>query len=445
MSDSTPPPAETASTILLLSVDSLRSDRIHAERDGIALTPNLDALAEDSVEFTTGVAPGPSTADSVPSMLTGSYPSQFSGFSLPPAGTGPPTLAETLSEHDFATAAFNQNNLLARRYNFDRGFDYYYDISEDTREEAGRGTWRLRVRNLIEDTPLMSLARHFQTVLMERFGRSLYVLDEKGDRLTDRAIEWLKDTSGKRFLWMHYMDTHHPYLSSTAVQDAFGRRLPDEQILKLSRRARSDSDALSDREIRDLKYAYDCSVRFVDEQIGRLVDVLTEEGTLDDALVIVTADHGEEFLEHGEFGHRGALWDELIRVPLMIRYPPAGRATVDGQAGVQSLVETVVDGDGWFNHIEGGEEYVLAETDAGVDGVRCCRGSEYKLIVNGKRRITTHIDDRELVIEEADVPEDVFEDLEVRLKDTYDSFDGTDARDIEALEDDLSALGYLSE
>jgi arylsulfatase A-like enzyme len=446
MSDSVPPPAEAADTILVLSVDSLRRDRVHAEREGVPLTPNLDALAEHSIEFADGVSPGPGTADSVPAMVTGGYPSQFPGFSLPPAGTEPLTLAEHLSDRGFRTAAFNQNNLISRRYNFDRGFDFYYDISEETREEAGRGTWRLRVRKLIEDTPLMGVARAAQTLLMEKFGKSLYVLDEPGDGLTDRALEWLDETGGRRFLWMHYMDTHHPYLSSEEVQDAFGRRLPEEEILKLSRKARSDGESLTDREVRDLEYAYDCSVRFVDEQIGRLVDFLAAEGELGDALVVVTADHGEEFLEHGEFGHRDALWDELIRVPLIARYSQAGSADVDGQAAVRAMVETVVDGAGWFDNLDDGEEYVVAETSAGRDGVRCCRGRKYKLIVDGDDRTVTRIaDDGEEVVPESDVPAAVVDAMEAELAKTYDEYGDGEPIDEAELQEDLAALGYLED
>ncbi|MFB6227484.1 MAG: sulfatase [Halobacteriales archaeon] len=440
------PPPETVDTIILLSVDSLRLDRIHAERNGKQLMPAVTALAEEAVEFETGISPGPATADSVPAMLTGAYPSQFSGFSLPPAGSEPRTIAERLADRGFTSAAFHQNNLITRRYNFDRGFDHYYDISEETREETGQGTWRLKVRNLIEDTPLMKVARWVQTQAMERFGKSLYVLDEPGDSLTDRALDWLDDAESKRFLWMHYMDTHHPYLSPPEVQRRFGREIPEERLLQLSRKARSDAETLTDEEVEDLVYAYDCAVRFVDEQIRRVIDHLEDTGHLDDAMVVVTADHGEEFMEHGEFGHRTSLWDELITVPLIVKHPDVKARTVEGQAPVQLIPDTLVEGTGLFEAVNGGVEYVVAETSAGRDGIRCCRGNGFKLVLDGDERIVTRIDeDGERVVTDSEVSDDVLDELEERLDETHESYGDTGDIDEEALREDLAALGYLDE
>jgi len=147
-------PAEEFENIILLSADSLRADRIHQTRNGEPLTPRIDELAADSIEFQPGVAPGPSTRDTMPSMLTGRYPSEFDEYGLPTADTPPRTIAEELSERGFATAALSHNNFTSRRYNIDRGFDYFDDVSEEARKENNRSAWRLYVRDRIEDTPV---------------------------------------------------------------------------------------------------------------------------------------------------------------------------------------------------------------------------------------------------------------------------------------------------
>jgi arylsulfatase A-like enzyme len=380
-------------------------------------------------------------------MLTGAYPSQFPGFTLPSSNTKPQTIAERLSEHGFMTAAFHQNNLITRRYNFDRGFDHYYDISEETREETGRGTWRLRTRNLIEGTPLMQVARWAQTQVMERFGRSLYVLDEPGDSLTDRALNWLDDTSSKRFLWLHYMDTHHPYIAPSEVQRTFGREISEQRLLRLSRKARSEADTLTEQEVTDLVYAYDCAVRFVDEQIGRILNYLESVSSLDDSMVAVTADHGEEFMEHGEFGHRTSLWDELITVPLIVHHPDHEPQAVGGQAPIRWLPDTLVEGSGLFTAVKDGVDYTVAETSEGQDGVQCCRGMGFKLLVeDDDHRTVTRLDgEGERVVDEGEMPTDVFDEMEVQLGKTHQVYRGSNKADSETLREDLSALGYLDE
>lgn len=139
------PPADELDNIVLLSADSLRFDRIHASRSGEPLTPNIDKLAEVSIEFNPGVAPGPSTRDTMPSLLTGQYPSEFDEYGLPRSRTGPLTIAEELSDRGFSTAGLSHNNFTSRRYNMDRGFDFFDDVSEEARKENNRGAWRLYV------------------------------------------------------------------------------------------------------------------------------------------------------------------------------------------------------------------------------------------------------------------------------------------------------------
>jgi len=441
MSDPPVRPVEASDTIVLLSVDSLRHDRVHAERDGTPLTPTLDAFADEAVEFGAGVAPGPGTTDSVPSILTGELPSRFPGFALPEPGSGPPTIAERLDDRGFATAAFHQNNLISRQYGFDRGFDRYHDISEETREETGRAAWRLWIRDLIEETPLMDVARWLQDQATRWLGRSLYVLDEPGDSLTDRALEWLDATEGKRFLWMHYMDAHHPYLAPDRIQKIFDATIPREEVLTISRKARSAPENLTDREIERLELHYDCAVRFVDEQIGRVLERVEE-----DATVVVTADHGEEFFEHGAFGHRGALWEELVRVPLLVRAPGTEPRFVNAQAPVRGLVDTVFEGQGWFDLLEDGADRVVAEASTDADWLRCCRGREYKLIRDEERIVTRLTDRGEEIVDPEIVPEETMAAFDREL-DAAEDAAGEAARDVdgEALREDLAALGYLDE
>lgn len=438
------PPADELDTIVLVSADSLRFDRIHASRSNEPLTPTLDALAEDALEFTPGVAPGPSTRDTMPSMLTGQYPSEFDEYGLPERGIGPLTIAEELSDRGFDTAGLSHNNFTSRRYNIDRGFDFFDDVSEEARRENDRGAWRLRVRNLIEDTPLMSLAGRANSLAMEYLGRSLYLRNESAERITDRALEWMDEAGNERFLWVHYMDTHHPYLSPERIQQKFGRTYAKERIKRLSQKTRSGQDSITDEDVPEMEYVYDCTVRYVDEQIGRIVDRLRVEGELENSLIVVTSDHGEGFGEFGKFGHAGELWDTLIAVPLIVYHPDGPTETVNGQAPLRLLKETIVGDGGLFDLTNDGTDFVLTEVPDYRDDLRAVRGEEYKLIDRGGEQVATCVADRE---EESipleDVPDDVRRQLEAELKRDFDPIAVSADVDRREFRKDLEALGYL--
>jgi arylsulfatase A-like enzyme len=438
------PPADELDNVVLLSADSLRFDRIHASRNGEPLTPTLDALAEDAIEFTPGVAPGPSTRDTIPSMLTGKYPSEFDEYGLPKRGVGPLTLAEELSDRGFDTAGLSHNNFTSRRYNVDRGFDFFDDVSEEARKENDRGAWRLYVRDLIEDTPLMDLVGHANTLAMEYLGRSLYLRNEAAEAITDRALEWMDGAGDRRFLWVHYMDTHHPYLSPERIQRKFGRTYSKEHIKRLSQKTRSGQDTITDEDIPEMEYVYDCTVRYVDEQIGRIVDHLRAEGELENSLIVVTGDHGEGFGEFGKFGHADELWDTLVAVPLIVYHPDGPAKTVDGQAPLRLLKESVVGGGGVFDLTDDGTDFVFTEVPNYRDELEGVRGREYKLIDRGGEREGTHMTDgAEERIPVADIPDDVRRRLEAELDREFDPISVSADVDRREFRKDLEALGYL--
>ena len=441
-----PVPADELDNVILLSADSLRFDRIGATRNGEPLTPRIDELAEDALEFQPGVAPGPSTRDTIPSMLTGKYPSEFDEYGLPTSGTGPLTIAEELSDRGFDTAALSHNNFTSRRYNIDRGFDFFDDVSAEARKENNRGAWRLYVRNIIEDTPLMDLAGRANNLTMEYFGRSLYLRNEAAEGITDRALDWMDEAGDKRFLWVHYMDTHHPYLSPKRIQEKFGQVFSKKHIKQLSQKTRSAQDEITDEDIPEMEYVYDCTVRYVDEQIGRIVDKLREEGEFESSLIVVTGDHGEGFGEFEKFGHADELWDTLVAVPLILRHPDGPDITVDGQAPLRLLRDSIVDGSGLFDLTKEGTNYVYTEVPNYRDDIQGVRGREYKLIEKYDERIgtqTTNGNEKQLPID--DIPEEEQEQLELELNRDFESTQVAADVDRQEFREDLAALGYLDE
>lgn len=439
-------PADKLDNVVLLSADSLRFDRIHATRNGEPLTPNIDKLAKESIEFNPGVAPGPSTRDTMPSMLTGQYPSEFDEYGLPRSGTEPLTIAEELSNRGFETAGFSHNNFTSRRYNMTRGFDFFDDVSEEARKENNRGAWRLYVRDLIEDTPLMDLVSHANNLAMEYLGRSLYLRNEAAGGITDRALDWMESTDGKRFLWIHYMDTHHPYLSPEHIQEKFGRTYSREHIKKLSQKTRSAQNKITEEDIPDMEYVYDCTVRYVDEQIGRVVDQLKSKDEFENSLIVVTGDHGEGFGEFGKFGHADELWDTLMAVPLIVYEPEIDGKSVDGQAELRLLRDSIVDGSGLFDLTDAGSDYAFMEVPNYRGEIQGVRGRQYKLIDRGDKYTATEIKNgTETEISVDEIPDEERKRLEEELDKDFETTQVASDVDRHEFREDLAALGYLDE
>jgi arylsulfatase A-like enzyme/cytochrome c-type biogenesis protein CcmH/NrfG len=282
----TAPPA-SAPSVVLVTLDTTRADRMGFLGSGRGLTPRLDALAREAVVFERAYAQAPITTVSHATLLSGTYPQLHGvndfGVPLPPSV---PWLPELLQARGYRTAAFVGSLILDPRGGlapgFDRGFDSY---------EAG-----FRVRRGKED--------RYQT--MER---------RAGD-VMGRALKWLDERKGEPFMvWVHLYDAHDPYEAPAP----FGPR--------------------------HAKAPYDGEVAYVDAQVGRLVEALRARSLYDDTVVVVAADHGESLGEHGETTHGVFLYDSTIRVPLLLKLAHgrlAGRrATV--RAGLVDVAPTVLD------------------------------------------------------------------------------------------------------
>jgi len=281
------PPASRPS-VLLVTIDTLRADRLGCYGHAGAATPTLDGLAARGVRFATGVAHAPLTGPSHACLLTGLTPlghgfRDNGGFVLPPA-VG--TAAEDFRQAGYRTAAFVSGFPLDRRFGFDRGFETYDD-------HLPRGSDRRR------------------TPYVERFA----------DATTDAVLRWLQGTpsSGASassggpgspfFLWVHYYDPHAPYEPPGALADRF-RAAP-----------------------------YDGEIAFVDTQLARLLRALEETGALARTVVLATADHGESLGEHGEGTHGLFVYDSTLKVPWIVAGPgvPAGRVSSTVARGIDVL------------------------------------------------------------------------------------------------------------
>jgi arylsulfatase A-like enzyme len=295
-----------APNVLLILVDTLRTDHVSAygyERD---TAPSLARLAAEGIRFDRAYAAASWTKPSVASIFTGQYPHRH-GLNemlakLPEAAV---TVAERMSRAGFRTAGVVSHNFVDARNGFRQGFAYY-----DSSEARGH-SW--------EST-------------------------EGVTRLAENLLEELHSDEAPFFLFVHYFDPHYEYRRHPEFAFApgsEGRLRGGEDIHEL----RALGPELTSEEIAFLESVYDEEVRATDAGIGALLDALRSQGAEEDTLVIVAADHGEEFFERGWLGHTRTLYEEVIRVPLIVRSPDsegAGRV-VSEPVSLVSLAPTILD------------------------------------------------------------------------------------------------------
>jgi len=336
-----PPPA-TATNVVLVTIDSLRADHLGVHGYGRPTSPRLDALAAEGVSFervrAQAAAPTPSTA----SLLTATFPSRHGAFrDRSTVADEALSLAEILKQAGVKTAAFSANPWITPEFGFGQGFDHFFAVP----------------RERIVRFPLLLLAirrvnRSFdpQAQLYDRLRRRI-VEDvptwERDQQVTAAALAWIEANRAKPFFaYLHYMSLQQPYRAPGPRGTRFVPKgvtepaMPPPTSLLFSRAA----PPLDDDAYDEVVASYDGSILFVDHLVGRLVRGLGALGVLDDTVVVVTSNHGQEFYEHRNWGHGHSLYDEVLLVPLLMRHPslPADRRVVS-PAMLVDVVPTILE------------------------------------------------------------------------------------------------------
>ena len=278
----------TQPTIILITLDTTRADHLSCYGYAKKTTPNIDKLAENALIYDHAIAPATWTLPSHASLFTGKFPSSH-GAQYDPNGAlqltqgiaGPDgwdiyrarplaldekTLADYLRDAGFRTGGFVAGPWLKQLFGLDKGFDHYDDNG-----------------------------------ITELNGRS-------ANNLTDAALKWLDPKSEKpQFLFLNYFDPHWPLVPPVAYARPFlprgvvsaGRRLTKGEQLGL----------------------YDGEIHYMDHHVGRLLDYLKQHDMYENAWIIITADHGELYREHGEVGHGDIPYQEVVHIPLIVKDP----------------------------------------------------------------------------------------------------------------------------
>ena len=326
------------SNVVLVTVDSLRADAIGAYDDE-RYTPVMDSIANSGTVFERAFATGNWTPFSFPSIFASRPVFADTGRI---GVDGVPTLASVLSEADVATGGFNAaNGFLTSHWGYEAGFDEFEPFvasvgsSIYSRYLATHPTveaWiqlvtspvrriSSRLRGKADDRPFLDTSRMFH--------------------VEHAAAEFVAETDSPFFLWVHYMDAHTPYVPAPRyIREVSSDLLGTHRMLHAHTRTGLGWD-VGERTLGDLRTLYQAAVRQVDASIGRLVDTLADNDIADETAVVLAGDHGEEFQEHGHLAHYPKLYDELIRIPLVVDVPGADGRRINGQVGLDAVPPTV--------------------------------------------------------------------------------------------------------
>lgn len=243
------------SRIFLITVDTLRADRLGCYGNQSVPTPHVDRLAADGILFKNAVAQVPLTLPSHSSILTGTHPvfhgvRDQTGFFLAPQHQ---TLAEILKGRGYSTAAFVSSVVLDSRYGLNQGFDHYFDDFDSSRSASSS-------------------------------------LERKGEETLSAALSWLNQArSDQVFVWIHFYDPHAPYAAPEPWKTRFARQ------------------------------PYDGEVAYVDSLVGKFLNFLEERDWYRSSVIVLASDHGEDLGDHGENTHGLFVYDSTVRIPLIIK------------------------------------------------------------------------------------------------------------------------------
>ena len=297
-----PPLDPTSPNVVLITIDTLRADHVSTYGYSRETTPHIDALATEGALFEEAYSVSSTTLPSHASLFTSLYPDEHgvlkNAFVLPEDAR---TLAEVMASRGYDTAAFVSSFVVDRRFGLAQGFALYDDD----------------FRGAEYSSPIRVYEGHKLEAPYDRRGRAT----------TKRVLDWLRerDPTIPFFLWVHYFDPHSPYDPPDAFRDKF----------------LSTNDPGSEQWAID---HYDGDVRYVDEEVGRLLHGLDEFVPGQERLTILTSDHGEGLWEHGYLEHGVFLYEEMVHVPLILHWTgriPAGRR-IPGLVGGVDVLPTIL-------------------------------------------------------------------------------------------------------
>jgi arylsulfatase A-like enzyme len=420
-------------SLVLITVDCLRADHVGFLGYRGGTTPFLDSLAAQSWVFKNAVVAGTPTYYSFPAIMASRYPLAF-GRDIVGLAPGESTLAATLRGAGYATAGFSAANpYLSRRFGYDQGFETFRDFLETEaaipkKDSSAKNGTSLRSRvNIGLEKFCRSLGAgaiydeaYFQ-YLQRAVAPPVSSLDTlrpfpSADLLVDQARSWLASSGqGPFFLWLHLMDPHSPYYPAQKSLALMGNaRVTPSRARYLNafwNRGNVGMKKLA-RHHEDILQLYDACIRWVDTQVERLAGVLRQFGRWENCVFALTADHGEEFLEHGGHYHAPTrLPEEITHVPVLLRAPGTRPRSAEAPFSLLHLAPTLLhalgaaapesfQGKSYYSQMERGEDWEASAITECINGctnpfqpanriaprLLAVRQRQYKLVVDFKEQ-----------------------------------------------------------
>ncbi len=353
--------------VVLITLDALRPDHLGCYGYHRQTSPHIDEFARSATRFTEAITQSSYTKGAVTSILSGQYVVQHGmrhHYQVLPRDVE--LLPQVLRRYGYDTAGFVWSQFLSPAMGYGNRFDSY---------------------DAFVPVP-------FSRFCLVRFQDALGLWPvEQGypsaARITRRALDWLRNPKQPFFLYLHYKEPHYPYEAPDQYRLwSEPGRTPIDPFILFERLAK-DPDYLHTPEFKqewlDILDAYDACTRYGDEKVGEVFSALQAAGLYDDALIILSADHGEEFLEHAAGMHHYYVYDEVIRVPLLVKLPRGRRETppvVPAQVSGIDIAPTILEVCGlpdqalpasgtsllplMLGETEGGERLSFSESEQGA-------------------------------------------------------------------------------
>jgi len=308
--------------IIFIVVDSLRSDHLGVNGYSRNTSPNIDKLAKEGVFLKNAICAIPRTTPSVASILTGLYPHSHGVRFLFTQKLNPnvATLQEILQSHSYKTIG---NDIEMNDTGIEKGFDEFNLL-------------RWRIINKIKRTIKKTIDWGYEV--------------NPAETLTNFAVKYVEKLKNEKFfLYLHYIGSHWPYNPPKPYDEMFDTDYKGNHTFngvngKISRGDLIFNNNLSKEENEHAVAHYDGSIRFIDFQIGRLLNHLDSLNLTNNTLIVLTADHGECFGEHNlYFQHGEYLYDEGLKVPLIINHPKLPKKKIEGQVQLTDIMPTILE------------------------------------------------------------------------------------------------------
>ncbi len=327
-----------AKKLILITIDCLRRDRLKVYDYKKDILPNINKLSKESFIFNNAIANGSNTAPSFYSLFTSELPSMKTSYA--PLPLNKKTFYKILKNNRIKTCGIHSNPHLGIYCNYNIGFDDFYDMFKKPQYYSSKKQFVNLIYLLNEKIlEFFSLKKYIKKIRDRFFKRFKLILKKSASQkvespylnarnITAKSLEWLKKNFNKKFfLWIHFMDAHTPYFpSNNSIKKVSDQYISDETKLYINEiinKINTNPDWSKDLDKQKIgsiiETLHNAELNYIDFYIGILIKFLKKLEIYDTTKIILTADHGDEIFEHNCLSHYPSLYDELLRVPLLIK------------------------------------------------------------------------------------------------------------------------------